>query len=54
MYTECHSNEGFEDQLTENTKYAVKEIGTNSFLIENDKGESCWYGTPQLTWATSH
>lgn len=44
MYIECKQNFGFEDQLTEQAVYRIKELGENSYLIENDKQQECWYG----------
>jgi hypothetical protein len=44
MIITCISNNGFEDKLTVNFAYKVKELGTNSYLIENDEGRLCWYG----------
>ena len=44
MYVTCNTNGGFEDQLTTGGEYAVKEIGENSYLIENDQKEQRWYG----------
>lgn len=40
----CTNNDGFSDQLTASTHYTVKEIGANSYLIENDNGKVRWYG----------
>lgn len=45
MIIECHSNNGFEDQLTLGAEYQVTEVGVNSFLIENDREQKFWYGT---------
>ncbi len=45
MIIECVKNDGFEDQLTQENDYQVKSLGENSYLIENDKQESRWYGT---------
>lgn len=45
MIIECHSSDGFEDQLTTDTAYLVKEVGANSYLIQNDNEEQAWYGT---------
>ena len=44
MYIECIRNDGFEDQLTSCSTYQVKEVGNNSYLIQNDNEESRWYG----------
>ena len=46
MIVECVDTEGFEDQLGEAvlSEYEVKEVGKNSYLVENDNGENRWYG----------
>ena len=44
MFIECTCNDGFEDQLTAESTYRLKELGNNSVLIENDKGQERWYG----------
>ncbi|MEH6822549.1 MAG: hypothetical protein V7629_01405 [Motiliproteus sp.] len=44
MIIECTCNDGFEDQLTAANQYSIKELGSNSVLIENDKGQERWYG----------
>lgn len=44
MIIECTCNDGFEDQLTATSEYRLKQLGDNSVLIENDKGEERWYG----------
>tara|TARA_R110001583_G_scaffold2388_3_gene17360 strand:- start:1419 stop:1583 length:165 start_codon:yes stop_codon:yes gene_type:complete len=49
MDIECTQNHGFEDQLSENRVYSIKELGQNSYLIENDKQEQCWYGRQHFT-----
>lgn len=50
MIVECVNNDGFEDQLGEAvlSEYEVKEIGENSYLIENDNEENRWYGTDKF------
>jgi hypothetical protein len=45
MHVECTDNDGFEDQLTAGTLYAVKEFKGGSVQIANDKGDMRWYGT---------
>jgi galactose-1-phosphate uridylyltransferase len=40
----CKDNDGFSDQLTAPAQYNVKQIGVNSYLIENDLGQERWYG----------
>ena len=49
MFVECKANDGFEDQLTGALIYKVHELGENSYLILNDKGESRWYGKHHFT-----
>lgn len=44
MIVKCKTNSGFEDQLTSNSSYRVKELGENSYLVQNDKGQVRWYG----------
>jgi hypothetical protein len=44
MHVECTSNDGFEDQLTASTLYAVKEFKGGSVQIENDLSQVRWYG----------
>jgi hypothetical protein len=48
MIIECTCNDGFEDQLTATTQYPIKEFGSNSVLIENDKGQERWYGNQRF------
>lgn len=43
-YVVCKDEDGFEDQLTSSTPYAIREVGVNSYLIENDNEELRWYG----------
>lgn len=45
MYIVCKSSSGFEDQLTEEKTYQVKQVQNGSYLVTNDKGVSTWYGT---------
>ena len=49
MYIECIRADGFEDQLTSTMTYQVKEVGENSYLIENDNEESRWYGNQHFS-----
>ncbi|MEH6824574.1 MAG: hypothetical protein V7629_11750 [Motiliproteus sp.] len=49
MIIECVRNEGFENQLTESSAYQVKELGENSYLIENDEQQRRWYGRQLFT-----
>jgi hypothetical protein len=44
MTVECKDAEGFEDQLSKDGLYKVKEMKNNSVLIENKKGDERWYG----------
>lgn len=43
-YVFCKNDDGFEDQLTSGITYAIRDVGVNSYLIENDKEELRWYG----------
>ncbi|WP_165839957.1 MULTISPECIES: hypothetical protein [Motiliproteus] len=45
MIIECICNDGFEDQLTSSYEYTIVKMGSNSVLIENDQGQTRWYGT---------
>jgi hypothetical protein len=44
MQIECKDAEGFDDQLSNDRLYKAKEFKNNSVLIENDKGDTRWYG----------
>ena len=44
MLVECKSNTGFEDQLTTEEAYQVQQVGENSYLVTNDKGDLRYYG----------
>lgn len=52
MIIECVRNDGFEDQLTASSAYRVKELGENSYLIENDREDQRWYGHQHFTIRT--
>lgn len=47
----CKDSSGFEDQLTADKEYGVKELGENSYLVTNDNGEEVWYGTSHFNVA---
>ena len=49
MRAQCKDNAGFEDQLTSSKSYRLLRAGSNSYLIENDKGQERWYGSQNFT-----
>ena len=49
MNIECQNSDGFEDQLSNNRIYKVKEIGANGYLIENDQSQVRWYGESKFS-----
>jgi hypothetical protein len=44
MHVECTDNGGFEDQLSNDRLYRVKEFKGASVQIENDLSQVRWYG----------
>ncbi len=49
MQIECNDNDGFSDQLSNDRIYAVKEIGSNGYLIESDQSQDRWYGASKFS-----
>lgn len=50
MIVECTNNAAFEDYLTVNKQYTVKDKKGCSVQIENDKGEDMWFGCQKFIY----